>query len=171
VLWLVAGLHADYSLTKPALLLAMLVVLPTITGYWMSRRSPRLRLGAERYSSIAASIALLWIIATVVAGNRDRLVSVGAVLAGGLLVINAAGYAAGYAVGRLAGLPDRFRRALTLEVGMQNAGLGTALAASLYGATTAALIPTAAYTFGCMFTGTVLAAAWQRRCQRAPAAV
>jgi BASS family bile acid:Na+ symporter len=128
----------------------------------MAQRSGRLRSAARRYSSLAASIALLWIIATVVAGNRDKLLSVGAVLAGGLLAINVTGYAAGYVVGELAGLPDRCRRALTLEVGMQNAGLGTALAASLYGAATVATIPTAAYTFGCMFTGTVLAVWWQR---------
>lgn len=171
VLWVVTGLHADDSVTKPALLLTVFVVLPTVTGYLMARRSERLRSAARRYSSTAASIALLWIIATVVAGNRDRLVSVGAVLAGGLLVINAAGYAAGYAAGGLAGLPDRFRRALTLEVGMQNAGLGTVLAASLYGDTSVAMIPAAAYTFGCMFTGTLLAVAWRRRCQAGRPAV
>ena len=45
---------------------------------------------------------------------------------------------------------------------MQNAGLGTALAASMYGADTTATIPTAAYTFGCMLTGTVLAILWRR---------
>ena len=98
-----------------------------------------------------------------VAGNRDKLVSVGVVLVTALLAINVIGYAAGFGVGCVAGLPDRYRRALTLEVGMQNAGLGTALAASLYGdATTAATIPTAAYTFGCMLTGTILAVFWRR---------
>ncbi len=60
----------------------------------------------------------------------------------------------------VSGLPERFRRALTLEVGMQNAGLGTALATSLYGADTIATIPTATYTFGCMLTGTILAVWW-----------
>jgi BASS family bile acid:Na+ symporter len=110
-----------------------------------------------------ASVALLWIIATVVAANREKLVGVGLLLAVGLLAINVAGYAAGYLVGGWSGLPERYRRALTLEVGMQNAGLGTALAASLYGSATVATIPTAAYTFGCMLTGTVLAVGWQRR--------
>lgn len=44
---------------------------------------------------------------------------------------------------------------------MQNAGLGTALAVTLYGEGTLAVIPTAAYTFGCMLTGTLLATAWR----------
>ena len=162
VLWIVAGLQAEHSLTRPAILLALLVVLPTVVGYVTSQRSGRIRSLAGRYSSMAASIALLWIIATVVAGNRDKLVGVGAVIVVALLVINVIGYAAGLAVGKVAGLPQRYRRALTLEVGMQNAGLGTVLAASLYGTASVATIPTAAYTFGCMLTGTILAVFWRR---------
>ena len=88
---------------------------------------------------------------------------VGGTLLTALLLINLTGYASGYGVGIRAGLPEAYRRALTLEVGMQNAGLGTVLAASLYGPTTIATIPTAAYTFGCMLTGTVLAVFWKRR--------
>lgn len=49
---------------------------------------------------------------------------------------------------------------------MQNAGLGTVLAASLYGEATLATIPTAAYTFGCMLTGTLLAVFWAERSRR-----
>jgi BASS family bile acid:Na+ symporter len=162
VLWIVSGAQADHSLAKPAVLLACLVVLPTIIGYVVAQRSTRVLELARRFSSIIASIALLWIIATVVAGNREKLLGVGAVLLAALLVINVIGYAAGFSVGRLARLPDRYSRALTLEVGMQNAGLGTALATSLYGAATIATIPTAAYTFGCMLTGTVLAVFWRR---------
>jgi bile acid:Na+ symporter, BASS family len=60
-------------------------------------------------------------------------------------------------------LPSAMRRALTLEVGMQNAGLGTMLVLRLFADTPAAAIPTAAYTFGCMLTGTVLAQVWGRR--------
>jgi BASS family bile acid:Na+ symporter len=65
-------------------------------------------------------------------------------------------------LGQLAGLTVPYRRALTLEIGMQNAGLGTVLATTLYGDQTIATIPTAAYTFGCMLTGTVLALLWRR---------
>jgi BASS family bile acid:Na+ symporter len=60
-------------------------------------------------------------------------------------------------------IPDAMRRALTLEVGMQNAGLGTGLILTLFPDHPAAAIPTAAYTFGCMFTGTLLAHVWSRR--------
>ncbi len=53
------------------------------------------------------------------------------------------------------------RRALTLEVGMQNAGLGAALVRELFDDPLMA-VPPALYTFGCMLTGTILARIWQR---------
>lgn len=162
VLRVVAGQIPDHSLGRSSIQLASFVVLPTIIGFLGSRNSRRLREWAQRWSSVVASIALLWIIASVVAGNREKLASVSSVLIVALLAINTIGYLAGFGVGRCVGLPDRYRRALALEVGMQNAGLGTALATSLYGVTTIAVIPTAAYTFGCMLTGTILAVFWRR---------
>jgi BASS family bile acid:Na+ symporter len=58
--------------------------------------------------------------------------------------------------------PD-MRRALSLEVGMQNAGLGTILVLDLFPDQPDAAIPPALYTFGCMFTGIALARWWGRQ--------
>ena len=79
-----------------------------------------------------------------------------------LLALNVLGYAAGYAGGGAMRLDGAMRRALTLEVGMQNAGLGTVLVLDLFKDDAAAAIPTALYTFGCMLTGTILAQWWSR---------
>jgi BASS family bile acid:Na+ symporter len=160
------AVQADTSLLRPgqtALLLLATVVLPTIAGHLLVRRRERSQRWAEHVAPSLAAVCLLWIIAGVVASNRTKLASVQPVLITALLVVNVVGYLAGYLIARGFGLPSPFRRALTLEVGMQNAGLGTALAVSMYGAETTASIPTAAYTFGCMLTGTLLAVGWQRR--------
>lgn len=165
-LWIFADVQTEQPLMNPtqtAVSLFLKVVLPTVVGYLLARRFAIVRRHSDRWASPIASIALLWIIASVVAGNRSRLIDLGWVLAIALLAINLIGYAGGYLSAVAVGLPDRFRRALTLEVGMQNAGLGTVLAASLYGEQTIATIPTAAYTFGCMLTGTVLAGIWRKR--------
>jgi BASS family bile acid:Na+ symporter len=79
-----------------------------------------------------------------------------------LLLINLLGYAAGYFGGGRLKLKQSMRRALTLEVGMQNAGLGTVLVLGLFKDQPAVAIPTAVYTFGCMLTGTLLAQWWSR---------
>lgn len=119
---------------------------------------------ANRIGSIIANLAILWIIAVVVAVNREKIASLGSDIApavrlvGALALINGLGYLSGYASGAALKFPEPMRRALTLEVGMQNAGLGATLAASAFAAEAA--IPPALYMFGCMLTGTVLARMW-----------
>lgn len=161
VLSIVAGAQTEQSMASSALILAVLVALPTIVGYVVSRKFRPVRNFADNWSSVIASIALLWIIAAVVASTRDLLMGVGVILVVALLMVNLLGYLSGYSLGRSAGLPQPYCRALSLEVGMQNAGLGTALAATLYADQPSATIPTAAYTFGCMLTGTLLAIVWR----------
>ena len=80
--------------------------------------------------------------------------------------MNIGGYLAGYTGGVAMKLPEPMRRALTLEVGMQNAGLGAVLAAQLFAAREAIAIAPAMYTFGCMLTGTLLAGIWTWREKR-----
>jgi BASS family bile acid:Na+ symporter len=57
-------------------------------------------------------------------------------------------------------LDEPMRRALTIEVGMQNAGLGAALALKLFPDRPGVAIAPALFMFGCMLTGTLLARAW-----------
>ena len=81
-------------------------------------------------------------------------------------MVNLSGYGIGVLAGRTVRMPTGMQRALSLEIGMQNAGLGTTLAEELFRDRPQVLIPTALYTFGCMFTGTVLAWYWSSRTER-----
>ncbi|RMG33989.1 MAG: bile acid:sodium symporter family protein [Planctomycetota bacterium] len=112
------------------------------------------------HGSMVANLAILWIIASVVADNRRNLILSAPLLWGTLLGINLLGYAAGWSAATALRLDERERRALTLEVGMQNAGLGTVLAQQLFPGHAAIALPAALYTFGCMATGTLLAQWW-----------
>ncbi len=138
------------------------VVIPILVGFACKELWPKVQSTSSVIAPPLASVALLWIIASVVAGNRDRLSQISVSVFSALLLLNLAGYFAGIVVGELARMTKPMRRALALEVGMQNAGVGTFLAVSIYGEGTLAQIPTAAYTFGCMLTGTMLAAFWSR---------
>lgn len=136
------------------------VVGPVVIGYLSCRCSRKFETLMTRLGPWIANGTILWIIAVVVGLNRDRLISATPWLLLSLLLINLLGYAAGWLGGYALSLPASMRRALTLEVGMQNAGLGTGLVLTLFPDYPAAAIPTAAYTFGCMLTGTVLATIW-----------
>lgn len=178
-LWLTLDLKGDmkgqFEISNVSKQLMIQVVLPVLLGFGLRRLSRTFERLADRWGSVVANLAILWIIAAVVGLNRQRLGAVLGFRDGGLmfsemklltalLLINILGYLAGYLAGRARGLNDSMRRALTLEVGMQNCGLGTTLILQLFPGEEyrAAAIPTAAYTFGCMFTATVLAYVWSR---------
>ena len=144
------------------------VVGPVIAGHVICRLIPEFAHRVRFVAPAFANLTIIWIIAVVVAMNRVRLTSVfdstestaALLMLGAVIAINLLGYLAGFSGGTLLSLPDDMRRALTLEVGMQNAGLGTLLVADLFKEEPAAAIPTALYTFGCMLTGTLLAQWW-----------
>lgn len=136
------------------------VVLPVVTGHCLARWLVAWRRYVGAFGPAAANLAILWIIAVVVASNRERLADPAPRLLAALLAINLLGYLSGNLGARGLRLPVGMRRALTLEVGMQNAGLGTTLALGLFPDRPAVAIPGALYTFGCMLTGTALATYW-----------
>ena len=88
-------------------------------------------------------------------GWRFALVTTVASVAGGL-----AGYAIGYGGAAALRLPEDMRRALTMEIGMQNAGLGVALALKHFAPETA--LPGALSAFWCILTAAG-ASSWLRR--------
>ncbi len=159
VLWLALRKWVPFPVLKTAWDLTYLVVIPVLGGHLLSRTFSFWHAAAKRFGPAIANLAILWIIAVVVARNRGRVSEVTWLIPTILLCINCAGYLAGYLAALLFRLPVPMRRALTLEIGMQNAGLGTVLAKEVFGGSLAS-VPPALYTFVCMFTGTVLARVW-----------
>ena len=157
--WILGQQDIEFPAAQTAWRLLIYVVLPVVAGHLLSRwRHPTPR--AQRLAASTANLAILWIIAVVVGLNRERLGSIEGRLLAALVCLNLGGYAAGLVAGWLMRLPRGMRRALTLEVGMQNAGLGATLAATLFADQPQTAIGPATYTFGCMFTGTILARLW-----------
>lgn len=159
-LWVSLGRWARVDPWEQSWYLCYTVVLPVVAGYLLSQYARFWHTAARRLAAPVANLTILWIIAMVVAVNRQHLACFEARVLGALLALNLAGYLAGAAGAWLMRLPVGMRRALTLEVGMQNAGLGTLLAMKFFAESPEAAIPPAIYTFGCMLTGTILARLW-----------
>jgi BASS family bile acid:Na+ symporter len=148
---------------RTSVTLLFTVVLPVVTGFLLRLHFPRWAQLATRWGPVVANLSILWIIAVVVGVNRANLAQARLDLLAALLGVNVCGYLAGYGGGSLMRLPDGMRRALTLEIGMQNAGLGAFLATQIFPDRTTIAIAPAMYTFGCMLTGTLLARIWASR--------
>jgi BASS family bile acid:Na+ symporter len=150
--------------------LVLQVVGPVLLGHFACRRwgaSARL----ERISATLAHLSILWIVAVVVGLNRERIAELfggarspeAGLLLAALLGLNLGGYLVGYGAGSAVRLDEARRRALSLTVGLQNAGLGTSLILTVFPEHPGAAIPTALYTFGSMWTGAAVAEYWRRR--------
>jgi BASS family bile acid:Na+ symporter len=157
---LTLGRRVEFPTLQVSWSLCWMVVVPVLAGHLLGRRFVAWQCVARKVGSSIANLTILWIIAVVIAINRERLIQFESALVAALLSVNLAGYAAGYAGACLFRLARPMRRALTIEIGTQNAGLGTVLALQLFPLRDAVSIPPALYTFGCMLTGTVLACAW-----------
>lgn len=105
--------------------------------------------------------AIVLIIAIIVALNEKALgtVAVSVVLA--VALHNALGLAAGYGAARALGADRATTRTLMIEIGMQNSGLGVALAKEYF--TLLAALPGAVFSVWHNLTGSLLAAIWARR--------
>lgn len=143
-----------------------LVVLPVAVGIALRRLRPELPAAWTRLATAAASGAIVLIILVVVAVNRDRLAGLGPGLAAALLGLNASGYALAFAVATLLRWPPAARRTLVVEVGMQNAGLGSVLALAHLGE--AGAVPSAFYTALCVATASLAVPLAARRGSPAP---
>lgn len=131
-----------------------MVVLPVCIGILIRYRLKSVPVFFERTASIIASAAITLIILVVVAVNRERLLSLSAGLGVAMLGLNLAGYMLAFTVGTLFRWPENQRRTLMIEVGMQNAGLGSVLALTHLGE--AGAVPSAFYTALCVLTASVM---------------
>ena len=142
------------------LLLSILqmVLLPVLLGGICNHFVPGLIRHIEFVLPSLAIIAILLIIAIVVALNADSLLQVGLLAAVAVVLHNLLGLSGGYWCSRLLGLDEKQSRTIAIEVGMQNSGLGVALALQFFSATAA--LPGALFSVWHNITGSVLASKW-----------
>lgn len=106
-------------------------------------------------------VIILLIIAIVVALNSSRLLDVGALTLIAVVLHNLSGLAGGFYVSRLFGLDLKQSQTIAIEVGMQNSGLGVALALQFFSATAA--LPGALFSVWHNISGSLLASIWGRK--------
>jgi BASS family bile acid:Na+ symporter len=115
---------------------------------------------ARTLSPAVAALAIVVICSYAVAANQERLAVVGGWVIAMVILLNALGYLAGWGMARLYGFDAEHRLTLAIEIGMQNAGLGVALALKHFAPETA--LPGALFAFWCILTAAG-ASSWARR--------
>jgi len=130
--------------------IALTVVLPLILGMLMRPFLGRYQQQAEHLAPALAAIAIIIICAYAVAANAERIAELSLWLLLLVVILNGLGYLLGWAIGSIFGFDFSYKITMAIEIGMQNAGLGVALALKHFAPETA--LPGALFAVWCILT-------------------
>jgi len=138
------------------------IILPMVVGKALNYRFRGEMRFMEKALSMVSMIGIAAIVTVITASGRDSLLKVGALLMLTSILHNLTGYTLGYWLSWLVGMPERDRRTIAFEVGMQNGGLASGLALQMGKVATVGLAPA---IFGPLMnvTGSVLANYWRSK--------
>jgi len=158
---LLAGAELDVGYVEMVLSVVKMVIVPLLVGFAVRHYFKKV---TEKILPVFPAVSVTFIIficSLVIALNKDYLRSVTGIIFAGVAVLNIYGMVGGYSVGAIFRLGVKRSRTLAIEIGMQNAGLGTVLALKHFGKRAA--VPAAVFVFVCILTASAMAAIWQRK--------
>ncbi|MBQ5984152.1 MAG: bile acid:sodium symporter family protein [Bacteroidales bacterium] len=162
LVWLLAGEMVDVDVAGMLLSILWVVILPIALGLVVKRIWPRTTERAAGYLPALSSLAICLIVLIVIAANAHKLLSGGWIVLLVVVLHNVCGLAAGYLIGLLLHLSPAKRRAVSIEVGMQNSGLASSLATLHFAAYPLATIPGALFSVWHNISGAIVARFYSR---------
>ena len=161
--WLLAGKSVNVDVVSMFMSILWVVIMPIVVGLIVKWLWPKFTEKATDYLPAFSSVAIAFIVAIIIAANADKL------LAGGLLIVlvvmlhNIFGLGLGYLIGRLLGLSEQKKIAISIEVGMQNSGLASSLATIHFAVYPLATIPGAIFSVWHNLSGAAVAYLYRRK--------
>ena len=163
LVWLLAGKTVDVDVWGMLLSILWVVIMPIVVGLVVKRLWPRQTERVTAYLPAFSSLAICAIVLIIIAANAQKLLSSGLVIILVVMLHNLCGLALGYVVGRAAGMPSAKRRAVSIEVGMQNSGLASSLATLHFAAYPMATLPGAVFSVWHNMSGAIVARMYARK--------
>lgn len=140
-----------------------IIGLPFVLGLLCAHQLPNFTQRVKKTVRIVSFLALIAFIIGAIAGNwRFFLDYVGLVLLA-VVLHDTLAFGTGYVCARLTGLQDYDRRAVSIEVGIRNAGLGLVLIFSFFGGLGGMAVVAGVWGFWDIIAGLALASWWGRR--------
>jgi BASS family bile acid:Na+ symporter len=112
---------------------------------------------------VVSVTAICLIVASVVSHNSAKILSTGLIIFVVVILHNLLGYLLGYLIGVLFKMNLPRKKAVAIEIGMQNSGLATTLAGSAFPNLTMATVPGAIFSVWHNISGAILAAWFNRK--------
>ena len=159
IIYMVLGEQIEINFLSMVKSVFWIVVFPLVDGLilrclFRKRLEPFLR-----YFPSVSIMVIALLIACIIGLNQKTLLAFPLLVFVAVVLHNSLGLAAGYGFARLAKYSKRDARTLAIEVGMQNSGLGVALAVKHFGVASA--LPGALFSLWHNLSGVALARRWR----------
>jgi len=154
---LYAGQKVDVNVMSMFLSIIKVVILPIGLGFIINYFFKKITEKIVEILPLISTTAIVAIVAAVVSANSAKLMTSGLLIIAVVILHNVLGYLTGYGVGKLLKLDTTKCRAISIEVGMQNSGLATSLAATHFAQYPLATIPGAVFSVWHNISGAILA--------------
>lgn len=149
------------------------VLLPLVAGVAVNtvldrmKQPERARQWIDAIGPVLSALVIVLVVGCIVAMKKEEIARSAGVLFLSVFLLHAFGFGLGYLAGRLFKCPAQICRTMSVEVGMQNSGLGASLATKHFAHLALAPVPAAVSAVYHCIIGSTLAAWWRWRDNRA----
>ena len=161
--WALAGKSVNVDVVGMLLSILWVVILPIVAGLIVKWLWPKFTEKTIDYLPALSSIVIALIVAIIIAANANKLMAGGLIIVVVVMLHNICGLSLGYLIGRVLGLAGAKRKAISIEVGMQNSGLASSLATIHFAAYPLATIPGAIFSVWHNISGAMVAYLYRSR--------
>lgn len=165
--WL-AGAYVPVDALALLLDTARVILLPVTLGLFLHHTTPRLVKAVLPAAPLVSVIFITLICASIIGRNSEYILHSGGKLILAVFLLHSGGFALGYLFAALLGYDKIIRRTISIEVGMQNSGLGTVLAMNNFPQLPSAPVPCAISATFHSIIGSFLAGIWRLRTPENP---
>ena len=160
--WLYLRTYVSVDLKAMFLSIIQVVVVPIGLGLLINRLFGKQTRKITDVLPLISVTAICLIVAAVVSHNSEKILSTGLVIFAVVILHNLLGYLCGYLIGVLFRMDLPRKKAVAIEIGMQNSGLATTLAGSAFPNLSMATVPGAIFSVWHNISGAILAGFFRR---------
>jgi len=159
--WIYVGQKVPVPVLTMMLTIFKIIIIPVALGIIINRYFSHSLIEVKRLFPLISVIAIIVIIGIIVARNQANLSEFAYTAIIAVILHNSLGLLGGYWLPKWLGYNKKISRTLAIEVGMQNSGLGVALADKFF--TASAALPGVVFSIWHNISGSFLAGYWSRQ--------
>lgn len=163
IFYVLASQWVDINAWSMLLSVLQVVLVPILMGLIVRSLFQKQAEASAQLMPLISVAAIVAIVAAIIGGSKAQILESGLLILAVVALHNALGCLLGFWAARIFQLPYADCKAVSIEVGMQNSGLGVALAAAHFAASPITAVPSAIFSLWHNISGSILASYWAGR--------